>query len=232
VLKSSDPRCKPGSAGDLLRKAVISRLQMLCKHLVRGIASGRSESGAHPPHPPKACCFDRLLEQTWDRNHLQIIYSGKSYCTAQILRPFPSSPMTRDTSSLPRTRHRAKPSTSQRRLCRSLPTSHYSAEPRNVPKPRIIPSPWKKVWEDLLSGSPGTASKRANLGRFADLWAALARTLSLQTDSGYSGYRQLFTQRSCSHPFSARYLERCCFSKYTQGGRSSAELFMPSLLRP
>lgn len=26
-------------------------------------------------------------------------------------------------------------------------------------KPRIIPLPWKKVWEDLLSGSPGTASK-------------------------------------------------------------------------
>lgn len=69
--------------------------EILCKHLVRGIASGPSESGAHPPHPPRACCFDRLLEQTQGRNHLQIIQLGKNYCTVQILRPFASLPLPR-----------------------------------------------------------------------------------------------------------------------------------------
>lgn len=67
--------------------------EILCKHLVRGIASGPSESGAHPPHPPRVCCFDRLLEQAQGRNHLQIIQLGKKYRTVQILRPFASLPL-------------------------------------------------------------------------------------------------------------------------------------------
>lgn len=66
---------------------------MLCKHLVRGIASGPSESGAHPPQLPRACRFDRLLEQTRGRNHLQIIQLGKNYYAAQIPQPFASLPL-------------------------------------------------------------------------------------------------------------------------------------------
>lgn len=53
---------------------------------------------------------------------------------------------------------------------------------------------------------PWDCQQRANLGRLTDLWAALAHTLSLQTDPGYTGYQQLFSQRSCSYPFSTRYL--------------------------
>lgn len=54
-----------------------------------------------------------------------------------------------------------------------------------MPKPRIIPLPWKKVWEDLLFGSHGIASK----GQILDKSQICGlHWLSLQTDLGYLRY--------------------------------------------
>lgn len=63
-----------------------------CKHLARGTASGPSEHGAHPPHPPGVCC--------WNKPSTGATYRASSWAkpVKSSGLPFPSSPMTSDTS--------------------------------------------------------------------------------------------------------------------------------------
>lgn len=151
-------------------------------------------AGPTPPSSPSA-----TLEQTRGRNHLLLIPGL-----------FASLPLPRQVPprlSCARSQVQAG-SASQRRLRRSLPTSHYSAEPRDVPKSQIIPLPWKKVWEELLFGRLGIASKGQILdgSQICGLrW--LVRSVSRQIWAT-RGIKQLFSQRGCSHPFSTRYLVR------------------------
>lgn len=119
--------------------------------------------------------------------------------TGKVLRPFVPRPLP-GVTALPSCTHAAEPAkpecASHHHLCRSLQPAHYSAEPPNVPKALIIPSPWKKVWEALRFWNEGTASREQTLD---DL--LVCGLCWLETKLGYSGYQQLFFQGSCSHPF-------------------------------
>lgn len=153
MLKSSD---RPGSAGYLLRKAVISRLE----------SSANICSEASHPDPQRAGPTLPVLPEPAARTS-----TGQRPLThhpaGQEPRHRPNPRTTSSPSLCPGEGHlvspaRRSPGRGQHistRLCSSLPTSHYSAEPRNAAKPRLIPLPWKKVWAELLLGSLGIASE-------------------------------------------------------------------------
>lgn len=176
----------------------------LCKHLVGGIASGPSKSGAHPPILPER-------DAGTNTGQKPLTAHPRAVC-------FPSSPTTSDTASLLRT----EPSPGWERISTPPPQEPphgplLSGASRRAQIPDNTITVEKGVgraafWE------AGDCQQRANLGQLADLWAALAGTLSLQADLGYSGYQTAFFPARLLTPFLNKVFsekERCLCSKRT-----------------